>query len=248
MRWWLAALGFVIGRFWGALAGWILGSWLDGMRRRRAPRVPPPGATPPLEVLEDLVTLAVAVARADGRLEGQEVRVIREFFETRLGFRGASLTWLRNALKNESEHPGDFATAADRLGRRLGPPERLLILHVLTQVALADGRVAPAEQRLLVDLAQLWGMPVGFAGHGPGGVPGGDRGQPPPRPDARRAALAEMGLPPDADRTAIDKRWKELAREHHPDRFAHLGEELTKAAHERFIRIQDAYRTLTKAG
>ena len=246
MRWWLAALGFVIGRWWGALAGFLIGSWLDGVRRLRAPRVPPPGATPPVEVLEDLVTLAVAVARADGRLEAQEIRTIREFFETRLGFRGSSLNWLRNALKTESEHPGDFATAADRLGRRLGPAERLLILHVLSQVALADGRVDPAEQRLLLELAGMWGIPMGMPG-GFGGSTGGARSRPAPRPDARLAALQELGLPPDADRGAIDKRWKELAREHHPDRFAHLGEELTKAAHERFIRIQDAYRTLTKA-
>src|SRR5690606_3755081 len=73
MRWWLAALGFVIARWWGALAGFVIGSWLDERRRRRGPRVPPPSAMPPVEVLEDLLTLAVAVARADGRLGAEEV-------------------------------------------------------------------------------------------------------------------------------------------------------------------------------
>src|SRR5690606_24218598 len=96
-------------------------------------------------------------------------------------------------------------------------------------------------------LASMWGVPVGVPGGFGGGYGGGRSGPTAPRPDARKAALDEMGLPADADRATIDRRWKELAREHHPDRFAHLGEELTKAAHERFIRIQEAYRTLTKA-
>lgn len=242
MRWWLAALGFVIARWWGALAGFVIGGWLDE-GRRRGPRVQPPSATPPVEVLEDLLTLAVAVARADGQLGAAEVRTIRKFFETRLGFRGAALEWLRDALKNEHKHPGDFSTAADRLGRRLGPAERMLILHVLVQVALADGRIDSSEQRLLLSLASMWGVSEGV----PGGFGGGRSGPTEPRPDPRKAALEVMGLPADADRAMIERRWKELAREHHPDRFVHLGEELTKAAHERFVRIQDAYRTLTEA-
>ena len=55
-------------------------------------------------------------------------------------------------------------------------------------------------------------------------------------------------LSPGASQDEIDARYKELAKDYHPDRVAHLGEDLRKVAHEKMIEIQTAYDTLsTKA-
>lgn len=53
-------------------------------------------------------------------------------------------------------------------------------------------------------------------------------------------------IPKTATREQIDARYKELALQYHPDRVAHLGEELRKVAHEKMIAIQAAYDTLSK--
>jgi uncharacterized membrane protein YkvA (DUF1232 family) len=49
-----------------------------------------------------------------------------------------------------------------------------------------------------------------------------------------------------ASRAEIDARYKELAKDYHPDRVAHLGEDLRKVAHEKMIEIQQAYATLSR--
>lgn len=54
-------------------------------------------------------------------------------------------------------------------------------------------------------------------------------------------------LKPGASRAEIDARYKELAKDYHPDRVAHLGEDLRKVAHEKMITIQRAYDSLTRS-
>lgn len=46
------------------------------------------------------------------------------------------------------------------------------------------------------------------------------------------------------DRAALERRFYELSRETHPDRFATAGAELVKQAVERMSLLNDAYRTL----
>jgi DnaJ like chaperone protein len=53
-------------------------------------------------------------------------------------------------------------------------------------------------------------------------------------------------LSPDASREEIEARYKELALQYHPDRVAHLGEELRTLAHEKMIEIQRAYEVLLR--
>jgi DnaJ like chaperone protein len=53
-------------------------------------------------------------------------------------------------------------------------------------------------------------------------------------------------LSPSANQAEVDARYKELAKDYHPDRVAHLGEDLRKVAHEKMIEIQRAYDTLSK--
>jgi len=53
-------------------------------------------------------------------------------------------------------------------------------------------------------------------------------------------------LSPSATKAEIDARYKELAKDYHPDRVAHLGEDLRKVAHEKMIEIQHAYDVLSQ--
>ncbi|MEY4667816.1 MAG: hypothetical protein RL518_515 [Pseudomonadota bacterium] len=53
-------------------------------------------------------------------------------------------------------------------------------------------------------------------------------------------------LSPKATQAEVDERYKELVKDYHPDRVAHLGEDLRKVAHEKMIEIQQAYEFLSK--
>jgi len=57
---------------------------------------------------------------------------------------------------------------------------------------------------------------------------------------------AVLGVASDASAKEIHQEYRRLARQYHPDKVAHLGEEFQTLAEKRFKEIQEAYQTLTK--
>ena len=74
------------------------------------------------------------------------------------------------------------------------------------------------------------------------------RQQPSPRRTSLDAALAVLGLPPNAPPADIKSAWRKLSLENHPDRVAHLGAEFRALAEERMRGINEAYTKLKEAG
>ena len=55
-----------------------------------------------------------------------------------------------------------------------------------------------------------------------------------------------LGIPASASAEAIESAYKARMKEYHPDKVAHLGEELQALAHRKALEIQQAYRQLRK--
>ncbi len=236
MRWALALVGFIYGRVPGAILGYLFGRWLDtATRRQRSGRIP--ATSLPIEIFEDLVILTMSIARADGHLDRREIRTIKAFFAAQLGFGGQQMRWLQDALKNERKHPGSWQNAARRLRSSLSSSDLQIMLRLLMLVAAADGRLDPAEQQLLGQIAASWDLPLPSFSAGPRQQQG----------KGRDWALDILGLDNNADRDQIERQYKKLIREKHPDRFEHLGEEFARSAHDQFVEIQEAYRILNEA-
>jgi len=53
-----------------------------------------------------------------------------------------------------------------------------------------------------------------------------------------------LDLSPEASLKEIEDQYRSLMKQYHPDRVAHLGEDLRKLAHEKTVEIQRAYQTL----
>ncbi|MDB4733830.1 DnaJ domain-containing protein [Planctomycetota bacterium] len=60
----------------------------------------------------------------------------------------------------------------------------------------------------------------------------------------RIQALAALGLSGDPTRDEIKSAYRRLVKVHHPDKFAQLGPDATKAAEQVFLRLQSAYELL----
>lgn len=58
---------------------------------------------------------------------------------------------------------------------------------------------------------------------------------------------AVLELPKGASLDQIDKQYRKLAAQYHPDKVNHLGKDLQKTAHEKMIAIQKAYEALARA-
>ncbi|MCZ7620294.1 MAG: DnaJ domain-containing protein [Myxococcota bacterium] len=65
-----------------------------------------------------------------------------------------------------------------------------------------------------------------------------------PRDATALDPYAVLGLAPSASREAIQSAYRARMHEYHPDKVAHLGEELQKLAHEKTQQIQHAYQQL----
>ena len=72
------------------------------------------------------------------------------------------------------------------------------------------------------------------------------RRPPSPPPDPLAPDYILLGLTPGADRTALQRAWHRCVRETHPDRFA-SDPAAAEAAHERFLRYQQAYERILAA-
>ncbi len=69
-----------------------------------------------------------------------------------------------------------------------------------------------------------------------------------PPSDRRKTfdAYEVLGITPSASNDAIRAAYRERMQEYHPDKVAHLGEDLQNLAHEKSQQIQRAYRQLSE--
>jgi DnaJ like chaperone protein len=63
-------------------------------------------------------------------------------------------------------------------------------------------------------------------------------------PSPERSPFEILEVSKNASRDEIDNRYRELMKQYHPDRVAHLGKELQELAHEKTIEIQGAYQAI----
>ena len=58
------------------------------------------------------------------------------------------------------------------------------------------------------------------------------------------SAYKILEISPDASDEEVKKAYRELAKKYHPDKVAHLGEEVKRAAEEKFTRLNAAYEAI----
>ena len=77
----------------------------------------------------------------------------------------------------------------------------------------------------------------------------GKKNEPPPganREDRSDDPRRILGVGPDADQNEIRRAYHRLAAQYHPDKVAHLGEDLRHLAEKKFKSIQAAYEALKR--
>lgn len=118
------------------------------------------------EVLDALVTAAALVARADGRIDLVEPAQTIDFLDRHdflSIFTRAEIFGVFERRARELREPGGIAAALDGVRRQTGRPLARLVIEVSEEVAIADCRLDPREERMLEVIRMILGVRPSWA-------------------------------------------------------------------------------------
>jgi len=239
-----AFIGYIFLKFDGAIAGFLLGSLADvylSSRTRSSGSVHVNLDNVLNNYTGDfnfiLVSLTAAVMSSDGQATRSELDYVKDFFVKQFGVEKTkqNLLLLREALKKGI--PLDHICAVAR--GNMNYHSRLQLLHYLFGVAYADGRFSPAEQNILYRIATY--LEISSADFkAMGAMFGGNNNT------TDNRAYEILGIERNTTVEEIKKAYRQMALKYHPDKVTHLGEDVRKAAEEKFKKIQEAYESVKK--
>lgn len=273
--------GYWIFGTYGAVAGFLFGFFYDKSRvlrltHRRQNDEPMSAAETEL-VRQSFFSATFSVmghlAKADGQVQKSQI-ALAESVMSQMGL-NAELRASAIELFNKGKHAGfdlDMHVVRFRSDCAKSTSLYRVFLEIQLQVALADGKMAPEEEAMLLRVAGLLGFPelvyrqiellvrvsMGVGddhsrrfGQGRGSRRSNNNRQEPSRSSASslRDAYALLGVTADADKATVKTAYRKLMNEHHPDKLISKGlpEEMLKLATDKTQQIQKAYEQINTA-
>ena len=250
-----AALGIRYGGgLLGALAGAVLGNWVQGKisaasrnERRQTGDGPPP---PEVTVLTALAAMLAKMAKADGRVTADEIRFCEELFE-RLGLTGEKRRYCVETFRRAKQDAHSIYDYADAfVAAQEDASVRSIVYGILWDMADADGVISEDELRTLERLADH--LRVGRDsyvwqchrhGVGAGRQAGGSAEEP-----FAEDPYAVLGCARAATDEELRTAYRDRAKRLHPDmlRAQGLSEELVNRANGQMARLNAAWATIRK--
>lgn len=199
---------------------------------------------------------ALKVAAADGMLTQSELNSILAFFR---GANPGYVQHIQQVLSQDISNPASIDWAYNlEEARRILSKEKWkgfasILFEGLVRISMANGYVGARESEIIFSIMEDLGWSRGqtsswFHSRGSKQQSGSSRGfAAQPGTDALKEAADILGVQVSDSLETIKKQYRTLVREHHPDRYAQMGDEMQKSATARFQAIQNAWETLEKA-
>jgi DnaJ like chaperone protein len=184
-------------------------------------------------------SMLAKIAQADGEVSKEEVDSIERFMLEDLRLDPQSRRAAMNIFYTATRSPETFEAFAGQFYRQFQQQLQLLdlMVDILFRVSLADGRMSPKEEELIVSAAKIFQFSETQYGNiKKRYITDSDR------------FYAVLGCRSDDSDDAIKSAYRKLVREYHPDTIASKGlpEEFTTFANEKFREIQEAYEAVKK--
>ncbi|MEA1969202.1 MAG: co-chaperone DjlA [Thermodesulfobacteriota bacterium] len=237
-------IGFALGGPIGAVAGAAFGHSFDkkealylsyaGMGQRLSN-----GEEAQLTFFVAAFSMLAKIAKADGRVNEQEIASIEEFMVKDLNLDADGKKSAINIFKQALNSPESFDAFAVQFYTTFRTQPRIieLMMDILLRVSIADGSISSEEEVLLLTAARTFNLS-----------------------DSDYARLkskyvkevnrfyAVLNCDEKSSRDEIKKQYRKLVSEYHPDKIASKGlpEEFTEFANEKFMKIQEAYDNIKK--
>lgn len=253
-----ALIGFVVFKFPGAILGYLLGSFIENMSITTTGDSEPTFSTGRgyrADFSHSFLVLTAAVLRADGAVTRNELEFVKELYKQNFGIdkTKADMLVLRDILQGEIIR---WENACLSVRQNMIQTERVKLIHYLFGIAKADGSISQNELNIIknislnINLTQwdfehiktkftgtynrdFWEEYTGGSGRQTSYY-------------NREDHYKTLGLESSATDDVVKATYRKLARQHHPDKHATKSPEETKAAEEKFKKIQQAYNEIKK--
>lgn len=232
-RWFGAGIGWAFGGPIGAIIGFALGSILGSGSITKEDVKFMGENKQQQDFTASLLVLTAAVMKADGVVKKSELDYVKRFFLTNFGQEQAEkyILTLREVLKQDI----NVADVSRQVGRYMEYSSKLQILHYLFGIASADGQVHDSEVDVINTVSSYMGIyDSDFQSVKAMFVKDVDD------------AYTILGVDPSATDDEVKKAYRDMAKKNHPDKVAYLGDDVRKAAEQKFQEINEAYDKIRK--
>ncbi|QIZ77819.1 co-chaperone DjlA [Ferrimonas lipolytica] len=227
-----AGIGFMMGKWFGALLGLYLGHrFIDARRQRR-----------PNPFFHTTFAVMGHMAKSTGQVTQQDIALASALMD-QLGLRGDARIIAQQAFSDGKSADYPLRQRLKQLGLALRFRRDLaqMFVEIQIQVALADGEVQAPEMRLLEIIAHELGFNQEQLAQMLARQKGGQHGQQTGMNMADACQI--LGVDEADDLRTIKRAYRKLMSQHHPDKLASQGlpPEMAQVAQEKSQQIQSAW-------
>lgn len=182
--------------------------------------------------LMSLLVLSASVIKADGKTTSQEKATLREFFARNFGAQAANE--VDEILEELLQKDYNLYEVCSQIRSCMDYSQRLQLYHFLVQLGACDG-LLQREIDVLETIATYIGLSKAevdsiFAQFRP----------------SNDSNYRILEITPDATDEEVKKAYRKMAIKYHPDKVATLGEDVQKAAEEKFKAVNQAYEAICR--
>ncbi len=229
-KWIGGGLGWAFGGPIGGILGFVFGSMVDGIQRvdyqeSRGTQIG--------DFTASLLVLTAAVMKADEKVVKSELDYVKRFFLQQFpeAVVQEKMLVLRELLKQTIR----VDEVSAQIRQYMNYSDRLQLLHFLFGVAVSDGQANPKEISMIEVISGHLGINY---------------------PDFEsikamfvkdsQSAYKILEILPEASDEDVKKAYRRMAMKYHPDKVTHLGDDVQKAAKEKFQEVSNAYEQIKK--
>ena len=189
--------------------------------------------TKPGDFIVSLLVLFGAVMKADKQMLKSELDYVKQFLSKQFNQNQVQdfMTLFKDIIKQD--YP--LRDVCRQIVRSMDHSSRLELIHVLFGLSKADGHVHPDEVKVIHTLARYLNI--------------NDNDFHSIQAMFFKDTLSDykiLGLDSSATDNEVKKTYRKMAAKYHPDKVAHLGEDLKNLAEEKFKSLNDAYQNIKK--
>jgi len=189
--------------------------------------------TQPGDFIVSLLVLFGAVMKADKQMLKSELDYVKQFLSKQFNQNQVQdfMTLFKDIIKQD--YP--LRDVCRQIVRSMDHSSRLELIHVLFGLSKADGHVHPDEVKVIHTLARY----LNINNNDFNSI----------QAMFLKDTLSDykiLGLDSSATDNEVKKTYRKMAAKYHPDKVAHLGEDLKNLAEEKFKSLNDAYQNIKK--